>query len=894
MEYNGLVVHPMKQPYVVIVIFLYLFPLQLFAGTGKEDQSVLPLSQSSDSPQSSSSRVNGSIKITGSQYSHTLHPQITNLISGTQTTSTPPSRVDARPVARENDSDAPPIQQSLSDEQPHATVKKQNRLIVEESKNSDISTVYLSKAKMDELELHQGDTVEISGKLKKSTYGFVLEDDAASDEHIRLNRTIRSNAGVKLGDTVRIRPQYELIHGKRVQILPIKDTVEGLSGNLFDIFLKPHFDGRYRPVKPGDVFPVKAAMRTVEFKVMETDPERGCIVAPDTVLHCEGEPIDRQKESLTSVGYDDLGGLKKQIQQIRELVEHPLRHPDVYAKAGVKPPKGLLLYGPSGSGKTQLVQAIANETGAFLFTIHGPEIISKISGQSEENLRKAFEESGNHSPAIIFIDEIDTIAPNRDKTQEGVERRIVSQLLTLLDGLDPKKPIIVIGATNRPDALDPALRRYGRFEHEIDIGIPDRAGRLEILKIHTADKNLAEDVDLEKIAKDSHGYTGSDLAALCNNAARYCINENPDLIDLDSDEIDVEVVNSLKVSHAHFQHALKSSSPSGLRENVVEVPVVSWDDIGGHDEIKQELIEMIQDPQDYPDIFEKLGLEVPQGVLLYGPTGTGKTQLAKAVANECNANFISVKGPELLSKWFGTSEQNVRQLFKKARLNAPCILFFDEFDAIAQQRGEDGGEAQKASDRIINQFLTELDGISESKGVYVIAATNLPERIDTALMRPGRLSKHFHVRLPDKDARHKIFKASLKKSPVSEDVDLLNLARATPGFSGADIASICRRAGQLAARDAIARRKENKRQRTDANAATGATNEDPAVRLTRNNFEEAMRTARHSVSAADVAKYEAFEQRSKLNTLDDFGSPNQTSTGWPAASSTPKQDGLFD
>merc|ERR1712110_619427 len=466
-------------------------------------------------------------------------------------------------------------------------------------------------------------------------------------------------------------------------------------------------------------------MRTVEFKVVALDPSPYCIVATETRIHTEGDPIKRadEEESLTSVGHDDIGGVRKQLATIKEMVELPLRHPNLFKSIGVKPPRGVLLFGPPGTGKTLIARAVANETGSFFFLINGPEIMSKMAGESESNLRKAFEEAQKNAPAIIFIDEIDSIAPKRDKTNGEVERRIVSQLLTLMDGLNQRAHVVIMAATNRPNSIDPALRRFGRFDREVDIGIPDETGRMEILRIHTKNMKLSDDVDLEQIASETHGYVGSDIAALCSEAALQQIRKKMDLIDLDDDEIDAEVLDSLAVNHDDFSWALKQSNPSALRETVVEVPNVSWDDIGGLRDTKRELQELVQYPVEHPEKFLKFGMSPSKGVLFYGPPGCGKTMLAKAIANECQANFISIKDPELLTMWFGESESNVRDVFDKARQAAPCVLFFDELDSVGQSRGSD---TSGAGDRVMNQILTEMDGVGEKKNVFFIGATNRP------------------------------------------------------------------------------------------------------------------------------------------------------------------------
>ncbi|KAG0440153.1 hypothetical protein HPB47_016385 [Ixodes persulcatus] len=743
------------------------------------------------------------------------------------------------------------------------TKTKPNRLLVEEAINDDNSVVALSQAKMDELMLFRGDTVLLKGKKRRETVCIVLSDETCPSEKIRMNRCVRNNLRVRLGDVVSIQACPDVKYGKRIHVLPIDDTVEGLAGSLFEVYLKPYFLEAYRPIHKGDLFLVRGGMRAVEFKVVETDPSPYCIVAPDTVIHCDGEPIKREEEeeSLNEVGYDDIGGCRKQLAQIKEMVELPLRHPSLFRAIGVKPPRGILLYGPPGTGKTLIARAVANETGAFFFLINGPEIMSKLAGESESNLRKAFEEAEKNSPSIIFIDELDAIAPKREKTHGEVERRIVSQLLTLMDGLKQRAHVIVMAATNRPNSIDAALRRFGRFDREVDIGIPDATGRLEILRIHTKNMKLADNVDLEKISAESHGFVGSDLAALCSEAALQQIREKMDLIDLDDDQIDAEVLSSLAVTMDNFRWAMGKSSPSALRETVVEVPTVTWLDIGGLDNVKKELQEMIQYPVEYPEKFLKFGMTPSRGVLFYGPPGCGKTLLAKAIANECQANFISIKGPELLTMWFGESEANVRDVFDKARAAAPCVLFFDELDSIAKARGGNVGDAGGAADRVINQILTEMDGMSSKKNVFIIGATNRPDIIDPAILRPGRLDQLIYIPLPDEKSRMAILKANLRKSPLAPDVDLTFLASISPGFSGADLTEICQRACKLAIRESIEQeiRKEKERaQNPDANM--DVEDSDPVPEIRKDHFEEAMKFARRSVSENDIRKYEMFAQ----------------------------------
>ncbi|CAD7704442.1 unnamed protein product, partial [Ostreobium quekettii] len=684
----------------------------------------------------------------------------------------------------------------------------------------------------------------------------------------------------------------DIKYGKRVHVLPIDDTIEGLTGNLFDTYLKPYFLEAYRPVRKNDTFLVRGGMRSIEFKVVETDPGEYCIVAPDTAIYCEGDPIKREdEEKLDDVGYDDVGGLRKQMAQIRELVELPLRHPQLFKTIGVKPPKGILLYGPPGSGKTLIARAVANETGAFFFLINGPEIMSKLAGESESNLRKAFEESEKNAPSIIFIDEIDSIAPKREKTHGEVERRIVSQLLTLMDGLKSRAHVVVIGATNRPNSIDPALRRFGRFDREIDIGVPDEVGRLEVMRIHTKNMKLDDEVDLEAVASQTHGYVGADLAALCTEAALQCIREKMDVIDLEDDSIDAEILNSMAVTQEHFKTALGSTNPSALRETVVEVPNISWEDIGGLEDVKRELQEIVQYPVEHPEKFEKYGMSPSKGVLFYGPPGCGKTLLAKAIANECQANFISVKGPEMLTMWFGESEANVREIFDKARQAAPCVLFFDELDSIAVQRGNSAGDAGGAGDRVLNQLLTEMDGMTSKKTVFIIGATNRPEIIDPALLRPGRLDQLIYIPLPDAESRRQIFKAVLRKSPVAPDVDIEALVKHTNDFSGADITEICQRACKYAIRESI--EKDIERERAKANAGEGDSMEveevDDVPFITRAHFEEAMKFARQSVTQTQKLQYESFKE--SMRQTRGFGGFRFTDNPVQPGNTQPTTDG---
>lgn len=608
-----------------------------------------------------------------------------------------------------------------------------------------------------------------------------------------------------------------------------------------------------RPVKKGDRFLVRGHMHAVEFKVIDTEPNNEpVIVAGDTEIFCdEGDPVKREdEERLDGPGYDDVGGVRKQLAQIRELVELPLRHPKLFQTLGVRPPKGILLYGPPGTGKTLLARAIAAESGAHFVVVNGPEIMSGMPGESEANLRAVFAEADAAAPSIVFMDEIDSIAPSREKAHGEVERRVVSQLLTLMDGLRPRAQAIVIGATNCPNSLDPALRRFGRFDRELDIGVPDELGRLEILRIHTKNMPLSDDVDLERVGKDTHGFVGSDLASLCSEAAMQCIREKLDIIDIEK-AIDVEILNSLTVTMDHLKFAMEVTKPSALRETgIVEVPKVSWDDIGGLGEVKRELQETVQYPVEHPEMFDLFGMSPSRGVLFYGPPGCGKTMMAKAIAKECKANFISIKGPELLTMWFGESEGNVRNLFDKARQSAPCILFFDELDSIAVKRGNSVGDAGGTPDRVLNQLLTEMDGINAKKTVFVIGATNRPDIIDPAMLRPGRLDQLIYIPLPDASSRLEIFRANLHKAPMSRHVDLPAMAASTDGFSGADIKEICQRACKLAVREVVQK-----------STLVGKALAMAGAELTVDHFKSAMKHARKSVSELDVIKYEYFKRK---------------------------------
>lgn len=574
-----------------------------------------------------------------------------------------------------------------------------------------------------------------------------------------------------------------------------------------------------------------------------------------------GPSVDRPEVGL---GYDSVGGCAKAVKLMQELVELPLRFPELWTTAGVPTPKGVLLHGPPGCGKTLIANALMEETGAHVVIINGPEIMARKGGESEANLRQAFEEAQENSPSIIFMDELDSIAPKRDQAQGETEKRIVSQLLTLMDSLKPNSNVIVIGATNRPNVIESALRRPGRFDRELEIAIPDEDGRLEILQIKMKDMVTAPDVDMFQIARDTHGFIGADLQQLTLEAALECIRSNIESFDVESEEpIPNELLDQMVVTNDHFMHALSVCDPSTLRENKVEVPDTKWADIGGLEDTKRDLQEMVRYPIEHRGLFEKFGMEASRGVLFYGPPGCGKTLMAKAIANECGANFISVKGPELLNAYFGGSEANVRDLFDKARSASPCILFFDEMDSIARARGS--GSGSDTSDRVINQILSEIDGIGSGKTLFIIGATNRPDILDPGIMRPGRLDQLIHIPLPDYDSRVSIFQANLRKSPVAKDITFDLLADVTDGFSGADITEICQRAAKNAIRESITGEIERQR-RVDAGEMTQEEANalpDPVPEITRAHFEDSMSKARRSVTPEIVAQYDEFEKKSK-------------------------------
>lgn len=640
------------------------------------------------------------------------------------------------------------------------------------------------------LGLKNGDVVEIQGRNKVCALAWPGNPGDAPDI-IRIDGNLRSNLGVGIDDRVFVR-HTEVKPARRVLLAPTR-SIRLIGGPQYLLRI---LEGR--PVTKGEQIRIEMITNSLIMVVVSTTPAGPVVITRDTVINITSEQIEGFQ--FRDVTYEDIGGLSREIRAIREMVELPLRHPEVFQKLGITPPKGVLLHGPPGTGKTLIARAVASETDATFTAISGPEIMSRYYGESEQRLRQIFEDAQKSSPSIIFIDEIDSIAPKREEVLGDLERRVVAQLLSLMDGLTSRGEVIVIAATNRPNALDPALRRGGRFDREVEIGIPNKNGRLEILYVHTRGMPLEESLDLSEIAEMTHGFVGADLASLCKEAAMHTISRI--LPDLDvEEEIPPEILDQLKVSREDFLAAMKKIEPSAMREVLVEIPEVHWSDIGGLEEAKQALREAVEWPIMYPEAFEAVGIRPPRGVLLYGPPGTGKTMIARAVATESQLNFISIKGPELMSKWVGESERAVREVFRKAKQSAPALIFFDEIDSIVPAR--DSGRDSHVTERVVSQLLTEIDGLVELKDVVVLAATNRPDLIDPSLLRPGRFDRMIYIPMPDLAARKKIFEIYMRRMPVAGDVDINDLAARTEGYTGADIEMICREAGMLALREKI-------------------------------------------------------------------------------------------
>lgn len=644
-----------------------------------------------------------------------------------------------------------------------------------------------------DLTLQTGDVIGIEGTKRTVAIVWPGYPEDSNVGIIRIDGTVRRNAGVSIGDKIQIRKIQSALAGK---ILFAPTQPLKIQGG--EAYLAHNLDGRV--VTRGDVVELNIMGRRVDLVVISIKP------VVDSVIICDGTTIEisnkpaKELPTIPRISYEDIGGLGDEVRKVREMIELPLRHPEIFERLGVEAPKGVLLHGPPGTGKTLLAKALASETSANFLTLSGPEIMSKFYGESEERLREIFKQAEENAPSIILIDEIDSIAPKREEVIGEVERRVVAQLLAVMDGLKARGKVVVIGTTNRPNAIDPALRRPGRFDREIEIGVPDRKARLEILQIHTRGMPFTRDVSLDELADHSHGFVGADLAAIVREAAMNSIRRVLPEIDLDVRSIPAEILNKMNVTTEDFNNAFREMTPSALREVFIESPNVYWNEIGGLEDTKQELKEAVEWPMKYPQIFKQLDAKPPKGILLYGAPGTGKTMLAKAVATESEANFISVKGPEFLSKWVGESEKAVRETFRKAKQSAPCIIFFDEIDSITPSRGT-GSDYHVAG--VVSQMLSEIDGLEELHNITVIAATNRPDMIDPALLRPGRFDRLVYVPPPDEKSRHEIFKIHLEGKPLGEDVDIEKLSDNTEGFTGADIAAVCNEATMLTIREYV-------------------------------------------------------------------------------------------
>lgn len=696
------------------------------------------------------------------------------------------------------------------------------------------------------LNVSTGDALELSSLGKKST---VLSWPARESDRgkglIRIDGYTRNKLDVGMNDTIDVR-KVESKDAKSITFAP----TEPLRIVGAEEYLAEYLNGTL--MTKGDTVPINVMGQRIDLVVISTSPSGPVIINDSTKITVSEEnakAVQISKEGgVPSITYEDIGGFRDEVARVREMIELPLRHPELFKRLGVEAPKGVLLHGPPGTGKTLLAKAVANETNANFYTIGGPEIMSKYHGESEERLRNVFQQAEKNAPSIIFIDEIDSIAPKRDEVSGEVERRIVAQLLSLMDGMSSRGKVVVIGATNRINAIDPALRRPGRFDREIELGVPDRNGRLEILQIHSRGMPLAKDVNLQKLADISHGFVGADLQSLSKEAAMRALRRILPEIDLASESIPADTLKKIIVTMQDFTDVIKEMEPSAMREVFVEVPDVKWEDIGGLLSIKQELQEAVEWPLKYQGVFTYADATPPKGILLYGPPGTGKTLMAKAAANESEANFISIKGPELLSKWVGESEKGVREVFRKSRQAAPCIIFFDEMDAIAPIRGNNGDS--HVTERVISQLLTELDGLEILTNVIVIAATNRPDIIDPALLRPGRFDRLLYVPPPDRDSRVQIIKIHTKKKPLADDIDIEELANHTDGYTGADIASLMSAAVMLALRDHISKYKDPKE----------ADNHAQELKVNMRHLEEAMKKIR-PLSTQELNMYKTISEQ---------------------------------
>ena len=721
------------------------------------------------------------------------------------------------------------------------------KLQVAGAKPQDVGTgtARLSRKAMQSLGIREGDVIEIAGKRPTAALALPPYEEDEGLDVIRLDGLQRGNAGISIGDHIGVKAA-ETKPARRIQLAPAQKNLRLVgSGEMLrrTLFQRPLVAGdiistsiyqRNQMQQPGSGVPDDLfrmffeqpafGLQEIRLRVIATTPRGVVQIAQETEIELLPEFVEMDEQRPAAVTYDDLGGLGDTLGQVREMIELPLKHPELFQRLGIDPPKGVLLYGPPGTGKTLLARAVASEADARFFHIAGPEIMGRYYGESEQRLREVFQQAQQQSPSIIFIDEIDSIAPKREEVTGEVERRVVAQLLTLLDGLEPRQNVVVIGATNRVDAIDEALRRPGRFDREVVVGVPDVQGRREILAIHTRGMPLEEDVALDELARVTYGFVGADMSALAREAAMETLRRSVSGVDLDSGEIPREVIENLSVTREDFMRALKRVQPSALREIMIEAPNVSWDDVGGLDEAKRELRDGVELPLKHPQSFERLGIRPAKGFLLFGPPGTGKTMLAKAVAREAEANFIATKSSDLLSKWYGESERQVSRLFQRARQVAPTVIFIDEIDAMAPVRG--GGIGEPAvTERVVNTLLAEMDGLEELRGVVVIAASNRPALLDPALLRPGRFDDLIYVPVPERDGRLHILKIHTRNMPLGDDVDLESVANRTDGYTGADLEDVVRRAGLQALRDDL-----------------------HVERVTMNYFEEALKETRASVT----------------------------------------------
>ncbi len=716
----------------------------------------------------------------------------------------------------------------------------------------------IDRQAMAEMELENGDYIIIKGETGRTVarvWPGYPEDEA--NGIVRIDGRLRKETGTGIDDTVTVE-KADVQPATAVTVaLPQNLRVRGNVGPM----IRQNLSGQ--AVTQGQTVPVSFGLgplssmsgQQIPLKIADTEPSGTVVITDSTEVEISEQPAEQltdesaEERETPDVTYEDIGGLDDELEQVREMIELPMRHPELFQQLGIEPPKGVLLHGPPGTGKTLMARAVANEIDAYFTDISGPEIMSKYYGESEEQLREVFEEASENSPAVIFIDEIDSIAPKRGETSGDVERRVVAQLLSLMDGLEERGQVIVIGATNRVDAIDPALRRGGRFDREIEVGVPDKGGRKEILQVHTRGMPLVDGIDLDRYAESTHGFVGADIAQLSKEAAMNALRRIRPELDLEEDEIDAETLEKLQVTEEDFKQAMKGIEPSALREVFVEVPDITWEDVGGLEETKERLREAIQWPLEYPEVFEQMDMQAAKGVLMYGPPGTGKTLLAKAIANESQSNFISIKGPELLNKYVGESEKGVREVFEKARANAPTVVFFDEIDSIAGKRGQNSGDSG-VGERVVSQLLTELDGLEELEDVVVIATTNRPDLIDPALVRPGRLDRHIHVPVPDEGGRRKILEVHTRDKPLADDVDLDKLARKTEGYVGADIEALAREATMAATREFIGSVDPD-----DVDDSVGN------VRITSDHFEHALEEVSASVDQATRERYEQLEEQ---------------------------------